>query len=364
MPFSKINYYHFRNIQDQQLTFHSKNIIFIGKNAQGKTNLLESIYLLSFGSSFKSIKEKNFIHLNENSASLIAEVAYHHQTNKIQLNFQQEKISITIDKNPIKDRKELLNFFPLIIFKYEDIFLINGSPELKRNFIDQVISLSYLPYIDDLRRYKKILKQRNALLKNGKEACVSNKLLDILDEQLAEAGACLIQYRFSVIKEFNESFGRLFNQITESDNQLSLRYLPSWKKNALQEIRQNRERDFYYKTTTSGPHRDQYVILKDEFDFSKIASTGQKRVLALLLKLNQAFLITQKRNEKPVFLFDDVLLELDGIKKQKLLQYLPDYEQAFWTFLPEENYRQLQLTDLTVFKVNDGRVEAVPNEKD
>ena len=195
---------------------------------------------------------------------------------------------------------------------------------------------------------------RNASIRDGRE-----DLLDIYDTQLAAAGIELQQERIEAIKKFNVTFNRLFHLVSGLDGSIAIKYRPSWGEvgdiDAVVTLLQKRRNlDFTFKTTTSGPHRDRIGFYLDGRDFSRIASTGQRRLMSLILRVAQSTFYTEMSRRKPILLLDDVLLELDAGRRKKFIGELPKYEQAFYTFLPDEQYDRYGSDETKVFTVVDG----------
>jgi DNA replication and repair protein RecF len=281
--------------------------------------------------------------------------------------FEGGKKTVFLDGKQEDDRKELLEVSPCIVFCHEDMDFVAGTPERRRWFFDQNLSLYDPVYLEDLRRYRKALKSRNALLREtqGKQGrLVSiNGVLDALDPQLALYGLRLMEKREESARLFSETFGTLY-EIVAGIGGIAVKYSPSWNvkepttDSLLTCLGERRESDFAAGNTLSGPHRDRYSFTRLGADFSSRASTGQRRLLALLLRIAQARRFSETTGRSPVLLLDDVLLELDPGKRQRLLSVLPGYDQAFYTFLPEEPYERYRKSDTLVYTVQGGRVFA------
>jgi DNA replication and repair protein RecF len=266
------------------------------------------------------------------------------------------KKEIRVNDKPVKDRKELVSNIPCIIFSHEDIGFVNGPPERRRWFFNQTMSLYEPFFIDILRRYRKLLKSRNQALRERRR-----ELLDIYDLQLAEAGLEIVRRRTETAKEFNESFESLFREISGIDDKLTVYYAPSWKgcerREQVQELLSKRhELDFEMSTTTTGPHRDRFIFTLQKRNFAKIASTGQLRLMSLILRVAQARYFSEKTGREPLLLLDDVLLELDTIRRDRFLSCLPPAEQRFFTFLPDEQFRPFVGPDTLMYKVEKGGI--------
>jgi DNA replication and repair protein RecF len=240
---------------------------------------------------------------------------------------------------------------------------VSGTPERRRWFFDQCQSLGDPLYLEDLRNYRKVLKIRNSILKkdSGKKSPECISLLDTLDIQLVRYGYEIIKKRHEEAEIFSRIIEPLYNEISGLEG-VSIRYAPSWKESSttdtlLPELISYRDRDFMFGLSLSGPHRDRFNFTRKGREFSGKASTGQRRLLALLLRISQAKFFSQKTGKKPVLLLDDVLLELDGDKRKKFLSLMPEYDQAFFTFLPEEPYKLYRKDDTIIFHVKSGALK-------
>lgn len=360
MSFKSLRTVSFRNLCGEEADLRGKNIFLVGENGQGKTNFMEALYFCSYASSFRGVKDGEAANRDSSGDfSVQAEIDSAVYTN-INVTYRDGKKTFSLDGKKTADRKELLDVIPSVIFCHEDMDFVSGTPERRRWFFDQTQSLGDVLYLDDLRNYRKIMKNRNAVLKNGYSGDAA-ALLDALDPQLVTYGFSLIAKRKELAGYFSSVFEPLYNEISGIDD-VKIRYVPSWKSGDPEEelptLRGRREKDFALGLSLSGPHRDIYIFTRKGKEFSKQASTGQKRLLALLLRAAQARIFSQRTGKKPVLLLDDVLLELDGEKRRRFLQLMPDYSQAFYTFLPEEPYQNYQKSDTIVYSMKEGRLRA------
>lgn len=351
MAFTQLRSYGFRNLSNETLSINAPEVFFVGENGQGKSNLLEAVHYLCYGSSFRTRKTEHLIQKQHNAFKLVARVRdTEYPIDELAVTYRDKKRSISFDGKSVHDRKELLEHFPCIIFCHGDIEFINGSPDMQRLFFDQTLSLLDHHYIDLLRNYRQILRSRNAAIKDGR-----NELLSVYDEQLTQYGILLRDTRAAVVDEFNQSLGEVFERTAQINAEVGIRYLPSWKVgHEAETLTRMRDRDLAFGTTTSGPHRDRYKFLRDGREFTETASTGQLRLLSLVLRTAQARYIADKTQRKPLLLLDDVLLELDHSRRERFLQYLPAYEQAFFTFLPQEPYQSYRKANTMIYEVKDG----------
>ncbi len=358
MGFSLVKTGSFRNLLDQTVAIDGSNILLTGENGQGKSNFLELIYILCFGSSFRTRQDSLFIRHGESEVTLFGKFSTEQSgNNTISYQLKHKKKQIRLNGKPIHDRKELLQNIPSIVFTHDDISFINGAPERRRWLYNQIMSTYDPLFIDYLRRYNKVLKLRNAALKDE-----NLSVIEILDIQLAEAGREIQQRRESAVHEFNMTFSPLMKEISGIGSTISIKYVPSWKECSSTEgiidiLRTQYNRDSMAGLTTTGPHRDRFEYVLDGYDFSKIASTGQLRLISLIMRITQALFYIKKTSRKPILLLDDVLLELDPGKREKFFSFLPEYEQAFFTFLPGEHvYKNLQ-KDVIIYTVKGGAIQ-------
>ena len=355
MPFLYQTFYNFRNLKNDTLDLSNKEVFFVGENGQGKSNILESLYYSSYGISFRTHVDAQIVKQGEKDFS-INSIYQKDENNAVRISviFENGKKRIEKNSKKIQDRKELINTVPCILFCHDDMRFATGEPEARRFFVDQSLTLYDSQYIDDMRNYKKILKSRNLILKNHQY-----DMLDVYDTQLAEYGLIIQEKRKKAIFMFNEIFGRLFEDVTGIQG-VTINYEPSWKnffpasQDLLPLLVSRREQDKLMETTMSGPHRDKINFFKDGHLFIQTASTGQCRLISLILRVAQAVYYTRATSLKPVLLMDDVLLELDPDKRAKITSLLPEYNQLFCTFLPGEPYERYMRDTTKVYKIEQG----------
>jgi len=374
MFFSSLRTTSFRNLYDAEISTGAKDVFLVGENGQGKSNFLEALYFCAYASSFRTVRDSEIARngTNSDAKDFSAEVKLCDSVNdKILVKYENGKKQILINDKRAEDRKELLSIAPSIVFCHEDMEFVNGSPERRRWFFDQTLSLYDPVYLEDLRRYRRVLKSRNTILRDnalGKLAENPEPVLDALDPQFAMYGIKLMEKREKASEEFSALFGSLYEEVSGIKG-IKVRYIQSWKNPEpcellsdyiVDRLRQRRSSELAAGLSLSGPHRDRYQFAHNAaggtVDFTIKASTGQKRLLALLLRAAQARRYSKETGSKPILLLDDVLLEMDGEKRRRFLSVLPAYDQAFYTFLPEEPYQHYQKSDTLVYKVKDGEL--------
>ena len=264
---------------------------------------------------------------------------------------------ITIDGKVTRDRKEMIASVPAVVFCHDDIQYVTGPPEMQRWFVNQSHTLVDVSYVDDLRRYGRLLKMRNSALRDEQMG-----VIDALDIQLAPVGIRLVDRRRQIVSQFAPILQELFGLVFGGKWQLSMKYRTSWSEydvaEAVTALQQKRTRDLDMRTTTHGPHRDRFPLELNGRPLVEIASTGQLRLVSLLLRVGQARLLSQLLKIKPILLLDDVLLELDPERRQRFVSALPEYQQAFFTFLPDEQYARFAEGSTITYNVVSGTLNA------
>jgi DNA replication and repair protein RecF len=360
--FASLRTVSFRNLADAEINTGGKDIFLVGENGQGKTNFIEALYFCSYGSSFRGVRDGELVRTGDKDCSVSAVLPGGFETRvEITVTLKEGKKIINLDGKRAEDRKDLLGAAPSIVFCHEDMEFAAGPPERRRWFFDQTQSLYDPLYLEDLRRFRRVLKSRNTLIRENRgQGGISPStaaLLDALESQMAQYGLELMEKRREAAAGFSRIFEPLYREISGIDG-IIIRYNPSWKEEGRTGIEarlaEHREADFAFGVSLSGPHRDRYIFTRKGVEFSAKASTGQRRLLALLLRVAQAREYSEKTGKAPILLLDDVLLELDGEKRRKFLSLMPDYDQAFYTFLPGEPFESYRKNDTLVYYVNAG----------
>jgi len=356
MGFEQVRFYQFRNWSDEPVNLgSSREVILTGANGQGKTNFLEGIYLLCYGSSFRTKNEKKLCRHGTQEFSARGHGVFADQHVEVSVKLSSDRKDILVNGEAVRDRKELVRRLPCVAFTHEDYQFVSGGPEFQRYFFDQTLSLFDVLYIDTLRHYRKILKIRNALLLQRFDPLV----MEVYELQLVSAGMEITRLRREAVAAFNPLFSRLFSEISGLDGECLLRHQPSWKEEdqtaTAHRLRESRDQDTRLGFTGTGPHRDRFAFQWGGRNFADHASTGQVRLLSLLLRIAQATLSLEKTGRRPILLLDDVLLELDGERRRRVLARLPEFEQAFFTFLPEQSLDWSSPSEPLRLRVDGGR---------
>ena len=354
MHFKSIKFYNFRNIDNGIVLFDKDDIILEGMNGQGKTNILESVYTLCYGNSFRTQVSREMIKHGERIMNLSAIIEDEDDIYEVSYSLELNKRKIILNGKEVKDRKELIYLFPCIVFTHDDIDFIKGEPEMRRKFFDQTLSMYDPIYLNYIRSYRNILAQRNAAIKNNQIS-----LLDIYDVKLANLGFEIIKSRKTMVNEFNEIFPFLYKKISGTEKNITVNYRSSWEEKEnpnqiIEYLKETHDRDIKLLTTTSGIHRDRFTVNDENGPLVITGSTGQIRLASLLFRIAEARIFKDKTGKDPILLLDDVLLELDDIKRAKFLNELTSYCQAFYTFLLRESYFNEKKESIIEYNVCEG----------
>lgn len=337
------------------------SIFLVGENGQGKSNFLDAIYTLCYGVSFRGAQDSAAARLGTDSWSLSGEcygIADGSETlpgSTLSIRWTQAGKAIRENDKPIIDRKRLVEANPAVIFCHDDMEFARGEPERRRFFFDQTAGLVSAGYIDLLRSYRRVLKSRNAALKER-----MLDVLDVLDFQMATWGVALRGERARLVEYFDRIFAPRYEAVSLLGERIGVSYRPSWRIEenvdaVTARLGASRDRELTMGTSLSGPHRDRYRFDDSYGDFSTRASTGQLRLLALTLRIAQAEHYSALSGRAPVLMLDDVLLELDPDKRRRFMDNLPRGEQAFFTFLPGEPFGDYRMKDTIIYWTDHGR---------
>ena len=328
MKIKQLKLKNYRNYDLLDLEFDSSTNIFYGDNAQGKTNILESIYLCGTTKSHRGTKDRDLIKFGEEESHIEAVVEKNEVPFKIDIHLKKNSPKgIAINKMPIRRASELFGIINIVFFSPEDLNIIKNGPSERRRFIDLELAQLDKVYLSDLSNYNRIVNQRNKLLKDSYNRQEILETLDVWDMQLAHYGKKIIDRRNLFIYQLNEIAGKVHERLTGEKEILNISYEPSNGNMDLEQaIKNNRERDIRMKSTSVGPHRDDICFMTDEVDIRKFGSQGQQRTAALSLKLSEIELVKQVTKDTPILLLDDVLSELDKHRQNYLLDSICDVQ--------------------------------------
>ena len=318
----------FRNYDLLSLEFVDSTNIFYGDNAQGKTNILESVYLAATTKSHRGTKDRDMIQFEKDEAHIEIVVEKNHVPFRIDMHLKKNSPKgIAINKVPIKRASELFGIINVVFFSPEDLNIIKNGPAERRRFIDLELSQLDKVYLSDLSNYNRIINQRNKLLKDIYERDDLFQTLDIWDAQLVKYGNRIIERRKLFIEQINKIISSIHSKLTGDKEKLQIFYESGTGQTDFETaLRRNRERDMKFKSTSAGPHRDDICFMADDIDIRKFGSQGQQRTTALSLKLSEIELVKNTIKDTPILLLDDVLSELDKHRQNYLLDSIRDIQ--------------------------------------
>lgn len=322
----------FRNYKAANISFSDDINIIIGENGQGKTNLIEAIYMLSLGRSFRTNKEKELMMFDSEKSTVRASVTSMDRNYTIEIRLSKDiKKAVKINSLPIEKLTDLLGIINIVIFSPEDLKLVREGPRERRSFMDREISQLRPAYYSVIYSYQKTLTQRNNLLKRS---TIDRDLLSVYDEQLAGLSEKIMRYRAEFIEKIAPITKKIHHRISSGKENLHIRYCPNIKipekemdkEQIMKLFEESQSMDIQKRTTSIGPHKDDISIFIDDMDLRAFGSQGQKRSAAISLKLSEIELIYEERDEYPVVLLDDIFSELDITRQKMLIESLENIQ--------------------------------------
>lgn len=353
MLISDIELTNFRNYKKVKIKLNNGINIFYGDNAQGKTNILESIYVCAIGKSFRTRKDKDLIYIGEEQASVNVKYKKRDRDGEINIDISKQK-SIKLNGIKINKLSELIGNIVVVTFTPEDIGILKNGPANRRHFLDMLIGQLRPAYIYDLNMYLKILEQRNIYLRQIKIENKSEDMLDIWDEKLAEYAFIISNYRNDFMEKIKNKIKKIHSEITDNREDIEIKYLTECldKKNYLNLLKQRRKLDIIKSYTTKGIHRDDFNIYINKKELSIYGSQGQHRTAMLSLKLSEVNIIEDEIGEKPVLLLDDFMSELDSKRRNHFLEKINDTQ----VIITCTDKIDIEKNKILIYNVNDGKV--------
>lgn len=326
MYINEISLENFRNYINQKIKLNKNINIFYGDNAQGKTNIIESIFLCAYGKSFRSKKDTDLIKFNEEMAKVNILYERKDRQGNIKVEIREKK---TFYINDIKQAKvsDIVGKVNVVIFTPDDIDIIKDGPQRRRKFLDMLISSLRPNYIHLLNTYNKTLEQRNNYLRQIKYENKKEEMLDIWDEQLAEYSYKIYEYRKYFIEKISERIDSIHNSITKSGKEsIKIKYISNSKNKEgfLENLKKSRQIDINRGFTAIGIHRDDFIIYIENKPISIFGSQGQQRTAILTLKLCELDIVKEEIGETPILLLDDFMSELDEKRRKNFLKNIND----------------------------------------
>ena len=352
----------FRNYKDLAIEFDKRVNLITGQNAQGKTNMIEALYMSSMGRSFRTNHDNEMIRFGEESAYIKVLAEKEYVSTKVEVLLSKAiKKAIKKDGSSVRKTAELLENIIIVIFSPDDLRIVKDEPEKRRRFIDRELSQIKPAYYDAFMKYRRALNERNSYLKSDD---IKESMLDIWDDGLIRYGALVMKYRNEFIEDISRLSSKIHSRITNGKEALSLVYQPNINYAESTDIQEEliereliaaRERDIRTGTTTKGPHKDDFSFIIDNINVRNYGSQGQQRTSALSLKLAELDLIKRETGENAILLLDDVMSELDEERREYLIRALSE-NQIFITTTDIDDSLIKAYPDAKIIKISEGKI--------
>lgn len=353
----------YRNYESLNMEFDKGTNILYGDNAQGKTNILEAIYVAATTKSHKGSKDREIVNFNKDEAHIRTYLEKEGVETRVDMHLRKTKSKgIAIDGQKIKKAADLLGLCNVVFFSPEDLAIIKNGPAERRRFVDMELCQLDDFYLYNLNHYNKIVNQRNTLLKDMYFNPDLKETLNIWDMQLVSYGSKIIERRSLFVEQLNEIIYDIHKRLSGGREEIKIVYEPNVDiKDFENKLKYSQERDIKSKMTTVGPHRDDFSFFVGDIDIRKFGSQGQQRTAALSLKLSEIELVKKITKDTPILLLDDVLSELDSNRQNYLLNSIGDI-QTIITCTGLEEFVNNRFKINKVFKVFGGNVTCMNDE--
>lgn len=359
MYIESIRLNNFRNYESLEMNFDQGTNILYGDNAQGKTNILEAVYVCSTTKSHKGSKDKEIVRFGEEESHIKMTVRRDGIPYRIDMHLKKNRTKgVAVNGVPIKKASELFGIVNVIFFSPEDLNIIKNGPAERRRFLDLELCQLNKVYVYDLVQYNRVVVQRNKLLKEMDSDPSLKETLNIWDSQLVRFGSELIRLRTRFVEELNELIREIHFHLSGEREELEIRYEPNVTPETFEaELSRNRNQELRQRLTLTGPHRDDLNFIVNGADIRKFGSQGQQRTAALSLKLSEIELVKRTVKDYPVLLLDDVLSELDGKRQEHLLSEI-SHIQTLITCTGLDEFVNSRFQMDKIFKIVEGTVES------
>ena len=361
MIIKNIKLVNYRNYNSLNLDFNDKINIIIGNNAQGKTNILESIYVLALTKSYDKAVDKNLIMFNEKFLKINGLVNINSYNKNFEVLINESYKKVKINNNEISKMKDYISKINVILFTPDDINIFKDSPGSRRRLLNIELSQIFSEYVDLYNKYNVILKQRNEYLKSNN---INKLYLDIINEKFVDLAISIINYRLNYINEINNYIKDIFYDITNI-NDLEIKYITNIeicedkdiiKDKFLNKLNDNFEREKLYGNSLYGPHRDDFSFFLTNKDLSIYGSQGQLRCAMISYKLSELEIFNKYKKEYPILLLDDVFSELDLNKRNNIIKYLKDDIQTIITTTDIDMIDKQIVSKAKIITIDNGKV--------
>ena len=357
MSIKSLELANFRNYEELNISFDKGTNILYGDNAQGKTNILEAIYVSATTKSHKGSKDKEIINFDKEEAHIRTYLEKENVETRVDMHLRKNKSKgIAIDGQKIKKAADLMGLLNVVFFSPEDLSIIKDGPAERRRFADMELCQLDSFYLYNLNHYNKIIGQRNKLLKDMYFQPELKETLNIWDSQLVSFGSKIIERREQFVKQLGDIIFDIHKKLSGGKEELVIAYEPDVSiEDFEKQMKYNQDKDIRLKQTTTGPHRDDFSFVVNGVDIRKYGSQGQQRTAALSLKLSEIELVKKISKDTPVLLLDDVLSELDSNRQNYLLNSIGNIQTIITcTGLDEFINNRFEINK--IFKVTNGTV--------
>lgn len=364
MKIKKIKLLNYRNYDNVEIEFNDNLNIIIGDNAQGKTNLLEAIYVLAVTKSFLSVNDRNLIKFNNKFSFIKGYLENKDSLNSLSIMLNENGKVVKFNEKEIRKLSDYISRMNVVIFSADSIRMIKESPASRRKYFNIQISQINKKYLKILNDYNTILRQRNEFLKVinlNKKSDID--YLDVLNDKYCDLSILLYDYRKKYINSINEYINKIFFLITGLEK-IKINYnsnvisvdSENIKESLLNKLKKNINKEMQYRMTLIGPHRDDYSFSLNDKDLSLFGSQGQIRSAILAMKLSEVMLFDEAVNDSPILLLDDIFSELDIGKRNNILSYLNEKIQTIITTTDIENINENIRKKANVYKIENGKI--------
>ena len=356
----------FRNYSNLDIIFHNNVNIFIGDNGKGKTNILESIYVLSLTKTNRYGIEDNLIKFNEEIAKIEGLIRSDEILKKQKISLTKNKKQIFINDKEMRRIKDYISNFCVISFTPNDLEIVKGSPNIRRNMVNIDISQLHNNYISFLNEFNQVIKIRNEYLKKmNLDGNSDIRYLEVINNKMMDIGIKIYEYRSNFFSKINDLLPTIFKKLTNLEG-LKLNYDSSvdfdnfdeiiLRKKYEDKLKKNFKVELMQGVTLVGPHRDDFSFNLNGLDMKNFASQGQQRIAVIALKIAEIYLFKEEMGEYPVLLLDDIFSEIDTRKRNKIIKYLLKDIQSIITTTDINDIEDSLLHDAKIFKVNNDRI--------
>ena len=354
MNITKIKLENFRNYTNQEISFNKGINVIYGDNAQGKTNILEAIFLCSMGKSFRTNKDKELIKLSEDFAKINIEYEKSDRKGKIEYIISNKKI-ISINGVKIKKLSELLGNINSIIFSPDDMEILKDGPQKRRKFLNMLISQLRPRYLFNLNDYNKTLEQRNNYLRQIKYENKPKNMIDIWNEKLANHAQIIYEYRREFVDKILKKIVDIHKNITNNSEEIKINYISDFKNKEeyIRKLNEKLNKDIERGYTSTGIHKDDFEVYINGKNINLYGSQGQFRTAILSLKLSELYVIYDEIGEYPILLLDVFMSELDEKRRKKFVENITDAQ----VILTGTHKLILENFDYNIYNVKDGQVK-------